>query len=373
MAEINKKRIIQLSLGLGYSGSAKFAILSSVGFRKQGHEIIFIASEGSLTERRAREAGLTVEILPGTKDYALNLQVLRRVFEAFRPEFAIAHDSKERKYLMRFRRQEGRRFYCIAFRSIVPSSFPLISSIPYNLWLDLSVACSKGVARSLMYRGILPSKIRVVYNGIEAQEEAPTPIPRETLGIPQHSKIIGMSTMFHKTRKGFDILFSAVSKGLPFPFRLLMLGITPRDRPYVERIARSYDVSEDVLVFPGYVDDVWPYYAAMDVFALPSRKEGFSLSLLEAMASGLPVIASDIAGNNEAITHNTNGLLFPLRDTDELRRGILRLIEQPGFALQLGKAARRTVLENFTYDKVAIRFDQVLDELRSSRTLDPWE
>jgi glycosyltransferase involved in cell wall biosynthesis len=364
---VSRKRIIQVSLGVGYSGSAKFAILSTLGFRRLGHETLFVASKGSLTEQRVRKAGLDVEVLPG--DRGEGYRVFRRVLDGFRPEFVVAHDSRERKYLMRHRRAEGRKFYAIAFRSIASASFPIVSSIPYNLWLDLNVACSRGVARSLFVRGILPSKVRIVYNGIDPPPELPPPAPEARAGMPAGAKLVGTSSAFHEKRKGYDILFSALGSHVPFPYRVLLLGIHPKQRKRAAELARSYGVPEELLVFPGYVEDVWPYYAAMDVYVLPSRKEGFSLSLLEAMASGLPVVASDIPGNNEAVAHGVNGLLFPVRKPAELGRALVELCENPDRARELGRAARSTVLERFTVEKVSADFDRVLEELRGRRPL----
>ena len=367
MSKNSKKKIVQISLGLGYSGSAKFAILSTVGFRDLGHEAWFIAAEGSLTERRAREAGLSLRALP--VDKAAGYSALKKILDELRPEFVIAHDSRERKYLMRLRREQGREFLGIAFRSIAASSFPFVSSIPYNLWLDLQIACSRGVARSLLLRGILPSKIRVVYNGIHPCEGNPDPIHRESLGIPAEAKVIGISSWFYEKRKGFDILFSALSKGLPFPFRVLMLGVHPNHQSKANALARSFGLAAESLVYPGYVEEVWPYYAAMDVYLLPSRREGFSLSLLEAMSAGIPVIASDIPGNNEAVENGVNGLLFPVRKPGDLRKALMEVLSQPERSRELGKAARKTVLERFTVEKISLQFDRVLDELRARKRM----
>lgn len=370
MQTASPKRIIQISLGWGSSGSAKFAILSTLGFKRLGHDTLFVASEGSLTERRARQAGLEVEVLP--EDRAEGYRVLRRVLDAFRPEFVVAHDSRERKYLMRHRRAEGRKFYAVAFRSISSASFPVISSIPYNLWLDLNVACSRGVARSLFVRGILPSKVRIVYNGIEPPPELPPAAHEVRTGMRPDAKLVGTSSAFHEKRKGYDILFSALGSPVSFPYRVLLLGVHPKRRERATGLARSYGVPEDRLVFPGYVEDVWPYYAAMDVFVLPSRKEGFSLSLLEAMASGLPVVASDIPGNNEAVAHGVNGLLFSVRRPKDLARALVEVFESPEWAREMGQAARETVLERFTMEKISAAFDRVLTELKLRKPMGGW-
>jgi len=360
---IEKKKITQISLGDGYAGSAKFAILSSAAFAKMGHEIQVVTSESSLTERRARDLGLVTATLPRENE-ALQLATLKSILAQFQPEYVIAHHSRERKFLMQLRRQQGRRFFAIAFRNIVSRSFPIFSSIPYNLWLDMNVACGKGVARSLIVRGICPAKVRVVYNGIEIVEGPIEPVSRSELGCDSNCRIIGMSAWFHPKRKGFDILFKALSNGLPAPFKILFLGVVDEHRLQVQEMAQQYGIASNALIFPGYVENTWRYYQAMDVFVLPSREEGFSLSLLEAMACRLPCIASNIPGNNEAIQHNVTGKLFPVHRPNQLRNAISELLTDSSMAARLGQAARENVLQNFTIEKVTESFDRVLAAMK---------
>lgn len=357
-----KKKITQISLGDGFAGSAKFAILSSAAFAKMGHEVQVVVSENSLTEKRARDLGLKTATIPVEGEEEM-FAALKAILDMSQPEFVIAHHSRERKFLMRLRRQERRKFFAIAFRNIVSRSFPVFSSIPYNLWLDMNVACGKGVARSLILRGIFPWKVRVVYNGIEPYTGTIEPVPKSELGCDPDCRIIGMSAWFHPKRKGFDILFKALAKGLPVPYKIMFLGIVNEHRQQVRDMAKNYGIASDKFIFPGYVENTWQYYRAMDLFVLPSREEGFSLSLLEAMICRLPCIASDIPGNNEAIQHEINGKLFSIHRPDQLRKAILDLLSNSEKAVRFAEAARERVLNNFTIEKVTESFDRVLDEL----------
>lgn len=360
---IKKKKITQISLGDGFAGSAKFAILSSAAFAKMGHEVQVVVTENSLTEKRARDLGLQTAVLP-KEDEECKFNELKAILKKSRPEFVIAHHSPERKFLMRLRRQEGRKFYAIAFRNIVSRSFPIFSSLPYNVWLDLNVACGKGVARSLIVRGILPKKVRIVYNGIEQYSGHIEPIQKSLLGCAEDCRIIGMSAWFHPRRKGFDILFKALSNGLPVPYKIMFLGVVDEHRWQVEQMAAGYGIAPDKFIFPGYVENTWQYYRSMDLFVLPSREEGFSLSLLEAMTCRLPCIASDIPGNNEAIQHDINGKLFSIRRPGHLRKAIIELLTDSEKAARFGEAASERVLNNFTIEKVTDSFDRVLGELK---------
>lgn len=98
---------------------------------------------------------------------------------------------------------------------------------------------------------------------------------------------------------------------------------------------------------PGYVDNIWEYYKAMDTFLLPSRSEGFSLALLEAAAAKLPLIASNIPGNDEFIEDGKNGLLFEVENPNQLVEKINKLAEDKALVKQLAENAYGKVMNNF--------------------------
>ena len=117
---------------------------------------------------------------------------------------------------------------------------------------------------------------------------------------------------------------------------------------------------------PGFVDNIFEYYKAMDIFLLPSRSEGFSLALLEAAASGIPIIVSEIPGNDEFIEQEKNGLLFNINKPAELTNAILRLTDEPDFRGNLGIAGRETFIKNFTLERYTEKLEKFFDEAYSS-------
>lgn len=360
-------RILQISLGDGYAGSARFAILSSKALVKRGHDLGLLVSAGSLTESRGALEGLDIVSLPQEKNKNL-FEDFEKMILDWKPDVVVAHHSMERKHLMRMRRRGNANFQAMAFRNIVSRSFPFVSALPSNFWLDGVIACSHGVARSLIWRGIWPWKIHVVYNGIEVPENRKQAMDGLSLGARKGETIIGMSSWFHPRRKGFDIIFRALSKGLDRPFRLLLMGVAPEHKGACSRMAQKFGLDPKNIVYPGYVDNVWPYYGAMDVFILPSREEGFSLSLLEAMASEKACIASSIPGNDEAITHGENGLLFSPGKSLELRKAIERILAFPEESLRMASSARKHVLSTFTANHAAEGLEKVFNRVSKNLT-----
>jgi glycosyltransferase involved in cell wall biosynthesis len=106
------------------------------------------------------------------------------------------------------------------------------------------------------------------------------------------------------------------------------------------------------VIFAGDVTDVVPYLKAMDVGCLISQYEGFSNSVLENMAMGLPMIVTNVGGNAEAVIHRQNGLLIAPRDLDAFCDSLIDLHSNPGKRLDMGRRSRQLVEEKFSLDQM---------------------
>ncbi len=229
------------------------------------------------------------------------------------------------------------------------------------------IACSRGVAESLMKEGIKKNKVQVIHNTTEIPDDISTISGdkiRNQFGI-NDKIVLGISSWFHKERKGFDILFEAFSK-LDERFVLLIIGIPKENQEEVIEYASTFGIAKDRIILPGFIDNIYEYYKAMDIFLLPSRSEGFSLALLEAAASGLPIIASDILGNDEFIEHSKNGLLFNISKPDELTKDILHLANDRKLSGEFGIAAKDTFNKEYTLSRYADKLNKFFDDAYSS-------
>ncbi|ABO18048.1 glycosyltransferase family 4 protein [Prochlorococcus marinus] len=123
------------------------------------------------------------------------------------------------------------------------------------------------------------------------------------------------------------------------------------------------DKYENRIFTPGHVKDVYRVYRVMDLFCLPSYREGLPYTLLEAMMSGIPVVASNIRGNREIITHNKNGLLCKPKSVYSLKNALEELIENKNKRDEFSKEALNNVLENYDSAKVLDREIKLIDKL----------
>jgi glycosyltransferase involved in cell wall biosynthesis len=138
--------------------------------------------------------------------------------------------------------------------------------------------------------------------------------------------------------------------------------------PMLEKLAESVGVADRV-VWQGWTEDARSHLGSFDVFALPSRFEGFPLALLEALLARSAVVAADVGSVAEAIHDGETGLLVPAEDPQALAGAIRRLLESPELRQRLGEQGRQLVLERFTADHMTRAFERLYLELLRRETL----
>jgi glycosyltransferase involved in cell wall biosynthesis len=185
----------------------------------------------------------------------------------------------------------------------------------------------------------------LLQNGIDVdafQMEGPSGAAKAALGLDGDRPVVGTVGRL-EWRKGQDVLLAAAERlraRRPAP-QLLVVGDGPTAAE-LRRQAAALGVA-DAVRFTGTLDDVRPALAAMDVFVLPSREEGMSNALMEAMAAGRPIVATDVGGNGEVLDRGRLGLLVPSDDAIALADAVGTLLDDPPRAVALGSAARGVV------------------------------
>ena len=147
--------------------------------------------------------------------------------------------------------------------------------------------------------------------------------------------------------------------------RLVVVGDGPERGRAQERLAGAG--LGHLAWFAGARDDVPVLMRAMDVFVLPSLAEGISNTVLEAMATGLPVVATGVGGNPELVHEGATGVLVEPGDPDALARGMARYLDEPGLAQVHGEAGRNRVLREFSLDTMLRRYERLYDGLTGPR------
>ena len=218
----------------------------------------------------------------------------------------------------------------------------------------------------IRYDGVDPSKVVVIPNGVDpgtfdiplTRVEA-----REKIGIPAEHFLIGTVGRLEE-QKGLQYLVDAVRMLREDGKQafLLVAGSGREEARLREQATR--DGIEDAVFFVGTRRDVPELYRAMDVFALSSLWEGGPITLLEAMASGLPVVATPVGFVPEVVRDGVNGFIVPARDPVRLGIALWRVREDPVRAAQIGREGRETVRGRYTHrhlaEKVMVVYEEVL-------------
>ena len=245
-----------------------------------------------------------------------------------------------------------------------------------TIWVTRYVSPCHAVARVLATREhIQPSRIEVIYNGVDPSPFVVHP-SRTTLPqgwpVPTGAKVVG-SVGRLSPEKGQRWLLEALAllihKGQDLHAVLVGEGRSLRD---LQNQAQHLGIADRVH-FPGTQREVQDWLAHFDLFVLPSEWEGVSLALLEAMACGLPVIASNTGGTPEIVQDGETGLLVPPRDPKSLAGAMQRLLGDPFLRNQIGQSGRARVMESFSIQKTVSRLNQLYQGLLplSSNTHSP--
>jgi glycosyltransferase involved in cell wall biosynthesis len=181
------------------------------------------------------------------------------------------------------------------------------------------------------------------------------------------SRVVG-SVGRLSSQKAFHVLIDAMPRLLAVDpgTRLLLVGDGPL-RTKLERQAQRLGVAHAISLI-GHMPDVLPAYAAMDVFVLPSKYEGFGVVFLEAMASGVPIVGTRVVGSVEAVEDGVTGLLVGAGDSAGLAHAILRVLSQPDLRDRIVSAAKAKVLRDHTRERTAASTESFYRELIASET-----
>jgi sugar transferase (PEP-CTERM/EpsH1 system associated) len=190
---------------------------------------------------------------------------------------------------------------------------------------------------------------------------------RQRLGLGDGSLVIGAVGRLVPIKDHMTLLQATeilISRGMPV--RVLLVGSGPELANYQEFVAASPKLSGRV-VFAGAVSDVAALLNAMDVFVLPSLSEGMSNTLLEAMASSLPVVATRVGGNPELVEDGRSGWLFEPGDVTALATTLERIGRASDLRQELGQAARRRAVQHFSLEGMIDSYRNLYVDLATKR------
>jgi glycosyltransferase involved in cell wall biosynthesis len=225
---------------------------------------------------------------------------------------------------------------------------------------DAFIANSREVREELVAAGCPGERIAHIPNGVDLTRFSPVPAARAAEGRRRLGLSDGPLAVFTgrlDPQKGLHTLVEAMrSPALAAAgAHLLLLGDGPQRAELVQAVERNG--LRDRVRFRGVVEDVAPYLRASDLFAFPTRGEGMPNALLEAMATGLPCVASAVGGCRDVITHGETGLLVPAGDAAAFQAALETLVQSAALRERLGAAAREAAAARFGLETMVDRYE----------------
>ena len=355
--------VFQLTFQGDGAGSTQSILNLSEELARRGHRVLVGCRAESLLFRTASAARLETVPLDFSRIGSL-ARALASVLSRERVDVVNSHATRDRRALtwLRVRARLPQAF--VATRRTMPLTSPLELRL-VGLAADRTVAVSSAVARALAHRWHPVARLRVVPNGIDLSRvddepgEAEVAAARASLGEIGARRVVAVIAR----RKDQDVLLAALPS-VETPVLLACVGIEADVT--LQALSRALPERHRAVFIP-FSPRPLAHYRLASVVALPSRIEGLSQTLLEAMALGLPVVASDAGGNTDLVTDDRTGLLVSPLDPAAWAHALTRLLAEPGLAARIAAAGRTLVRRDFTIARTAERTEAVYREAQQRR------
>jgi len=247
------------------------------------------------------------------------------------------------------------------YAPVADARFGWLKQCAQAAMIDQYIAVSRGVKENLCKDlGTPDSKVRVVHNGIRltAFERAANAGLRDKLTEGRDLPVVFTPARLH-AQKGHTYLLQAAAQ---VPDAIFVLAGDGPERSALEELCLRLGL-EDRVRFLGRREDIPELLATCDLFVLPSLYEGLPLSVLEAMASGKPVVATGVGGTDEVVVHGSTGKLVPPMDVTALAVAIGAMLRDQAMAARFGEAGRKRVAQLFSAEVMVRGVSDLYDEL----------
>jgi glycosyltransferase involved in cell wall biosynthesis len=370
-----------------YSGAAKQALSLAKHLRKRGHDIDFVTVKWPGLKEQDVVDGFPVwriEEGRGRRHRELRLwwNLLRFAYKRRRDFNSIhSHGAYYTNSIV------GPLAKMVGWKSLVKASLAnndlhgigssLAGRIHYAFLgqVDSYVAISQDLGKEFLLAGFHSHKVVSMPNGVDTDRFRPTKgeeqkALRETLGLPADRPIALTIGVFDQ-RKNIGWLMEEWVKNNAFCTGALLLAVGPQSREdgdgtFIRSLQKLADGNPGLVRLMTYMEDIENCYRAADIFILPSHSEGMPNVILEAMASGLPCVATRVSGVQELIHDGRTGYVFTVGDAEAMGEVLVRVLKERE---AIGFSARKYMELNYSIDSLARRYEELYSELTEGKGL----
>ena len=354
-------RILEIVSGTGVNGATTHVALLVRELVRRGHDVTVACRPGAWIGERAAGSGARVV---ASDLHRIPPDELRRMAELCRRERPdVLHTHMSRAH-----------FFGVLLRR--PAGVPCVATA-HNQKLQLHwrahdavIAVSEATARFQRLFNFVPAaRLHVVHGFVEPPSRLPDESERETLrgrlGIGPGERVVGTAARLVPAKGVSDLLRAVALLRRRVPVALVVAG--SGEKAFEERLRTEALRLEVPVRWLGFCDDLPQLLPALDVFATASRREALGMAALEAMAAGVPVVATRVGGLPEVVEEGGTGLLVPRRDAAAFAAALGKVLLDEGLARAMGSAGRRRVLAGFTVQSQVPRIEDVLERTAGRR------
>lgn len=333
------------------------------------------AHPGGIMENQANESG--IEFFPLNMNHKLNLNTISKLTDLVNDnKINIVHSMGSRADF--FARMACRNMYDVKNISTIAmlvegydvnlfrKAFYKLADCYSSKFVSHFIAVSNALKTKLILKRKIPlKKISVIYNGVELDKYNPEREDleglRQSLGIDDDCIVVGsIGRLVYQ--KGFQYFIEAADIiGNNNKTRFIIVGEGPEEKNLKARVKAS--TISDVFMFTGQRFDIPQILKICDIFVLPSILEGLPRVVIEAMAMAKPIVATDISGVREQLSHNHDGLIVPPKNPQALAEAITHLIDDKNKANELGKKARSSAELKFDLKQTVRNMERLYQNL----------
>lgn len=338
-----------------WRGGQNQVLVTVLGLRALGHRSVLVAHAGGELRQRAAEG---MELIPLAPRMEMDLSAawrLSRIIKELKPEIIHAHDP------------HGVAMAALALSmSTQLVKPPLVASrrVDFRLkdnslsrWkyrqVDCFICASEAIRQMLMADGIPEARAVTVHEGIDLDrvEAAPAAKLHEELWLPHQAPIVGnvAALVPHKGQRHLIEAAALVVRQVP-DARFVIAG-EGELRPSLERQIKEHHLEKHVFL-TGFRPDVLSLHKSFDIFVMSSVTEGLGTSLLDAMASGKPIVATRAGGIPEVVVDGETGILVPPRDHRAMADALISLLTDPALRQRMGDAGLKLARRRFSAERM---------------------
>jgi glycosyltransferase involved in cell wall biosynthesis len=360
-------KVIQVITDTNIGGAGIWLLNFLKAYDRSVIDMAVVLPYDSMLKKKIEELNVRVIEAEGIADSSFSIKGVKSIDEIFKveePDIVHTHASLSARIAAK-----RNNIKVVHTRHCIEGEKKFLKKAVYrfvnNILSDRVIGVSKAVCSNLEADGINTEKLRMVYNGIFPLKEisaSEQQALRKKYNIGSENVVVGMVARLEPVKNHEMFLEAAKVVDTICPEAVFMIvGAGSMEKKLRQKARR--DGIEDKVIFTGYISDVNDIMNIIDIHVLTSEKEALSISLIEAMSLGKPVVATDSGGPGEVVENGKSGILVGVDDSVNLTMGIVRFIQRKDIRVEAGREGRRIVGEKFLAGDMARSIEEIYNEL----------